>query len=99
MAKGGMDRVKAQRLIRMLSEAGSVAIISTVHASRRKQERQIDTLEIQQCLQNGSIVEGPFQNAKGNWQCTVKRSRAGEELTVAVAIEGEERLVVLTAYR
>lgn len=49
-------------------------------------------------MQLGTITEGPFLNSHGNWQVSLFRHAAGEELTCAMAIDWPNRLIVITAY-
>ena len=44
------------------------------------------------------MTEGPFLNAKGQWQVTLYRHAAGEEVTCLVAIEWATRLIVITTF-
>lgn len=37
-------------------------------------------------------------NLHGNWQVNVSRLAAGEEITCTVAIEEEQRLIVVTVF-
>lgn len=50
------------------------------------------------CILKGSIVEGPFLNQFGNWQVTIERRAAGEEVTCVVAIDWPNQLIVITSY-
>lgn len=92
-----MSAPQALRIIRKLAE-DSLNIVFLPHAKKRLKQRRIPPTLVQTCLQKGSITEGPFLNQKGNWQVTMERMLAGEELTVAVAIERNQSLLVITVY-
>ncbi|MCH8313005.1 MAG: DUF4258 domain-containing protein [Nitrospinae bacterium] len=64
------------------------------------QERNITLTEILRILGSGTIIDGPAENLlKGNWECTVKGFSAGENLQVSVAIERDEKnIIVVTVY-
>ena len=87
----------ALRVIRELA-ADSSKIVITGHASARAKKRYVTHLQIEKCLQKGTITEGPFLNAYGHWQVSMYRHAAGEELTCAVAIEWAQKLVVVTVF-
>jgi hypothetical protein len=78
--------------------ADSSRIVILDHCWKRMRQRHISARQVETCLRKGTIVEGPFRNARGNWQMTLFRHAAGEELTCAVAIESVERLVVITVF-
>lgn len=87
----------ALRIVRdIASDTGNIVVVT--HARKRQVERRITRRQIELCVQKGSITEGPFMNAHGNWQVTVFRHAAGEELTCVVAIDWPSRLIVVTAY-
>lgn len=50
------------------------------------------------CCQKGTISEGPFLNRYGHWQVNLFRHAAGEEITCAVAIEWDTKILIITAY-
>ena len=87
---------QARTVIRQLAEADRYAILD--HARIRQIERGISDVEIKRCLVHGIVEEGPFVNPHGNWQATLTRASAGEELHVAVAIEWEIRALVVTVF-
>lgn len=68
----------------------------TGHARRRMAERGILIRQVMTALRMGVIVEGPAQNMRGNWQCTLRRFAAGMEVHVAVAIE--DGVLIITVY-
>ena len=49
------------------------------------------------CLEKGMMTEGPSLDVHGYWRCTMERLVAGDELTVAVAFNSRESVVVVIA--
>ena len=72
----------------------SANIAVTTHARERMVERGITDQDVQQALLRGSIVDGPFINAHGNWQATLGRQLAGQEVQVVVALERQDVIVI-----
>lgn len=66
---------------------------------RYAQKRGIPRRQIERCVQKGNITEGPFRNAKGNWQVNLYRRAAGEELTCVVVIDWATKVLVINAFR
>lgn len=87
----------AMKLIKWVAQ-DSKSVFIVRHAKTRQRQRQISRRQIINCLQKGSVSEGPFVNNYGNWQVDVMRCVAGEEVTCGVAIEWAKRLVVITAF-
>ena len=87
----------ALRIVRELA-ADSDRIVVLDHASKRMAKRRITRRQVEMCLRKGTVVEGPFINPKGNWQVTLFRHAAGEELKCAVAIEWSHTLLVVTVF-
>jgi hypothetical protein len=83
----------AVKMIRDIA-ADTDRIVVIKHARKRKyiNRRQIDL-----CVQKGTIIEGPFRNTRGNWQVSMRRHAAGEELTCGVVIEWATKLLVISA--
>jgi len=88
----------ARAIIRSMAQESARVFVVT-HARNRQRTRNITRRQIINCLQKGSITEGPVLNTHGNWQVNVSRLAAGEEITCTVAIEWERRLVVVTVFR
>ena len=78
--------------------ADSNNIVIIEHATKRRKQRSITRQQIERCVQMGTITEGPFINARGNWQMNLTRHAAGEEITCSVAIEWATRVIVITAF-
>jgi len=88
----------AARVIKELADdSGRIVLLD--HCRKRMAKRRVTRRQVEQCLQKGSITEGPFMNSHGNWQVNMYRHAAGEELTCTVAIEWAERLLVITVMR
>lgn len=88
---------EAETLIRRLSEQ-SENVRTTKHVRERLVEREIRFRQVLTCLRKGAVTEGPFLNGFGNWQVTITRLAAGQDLSLAVAIEWPNRLIVITAF-
>jgi ribosome-associated toxin RatA of RatAB toxin-antitoxin module len=93
-----LSTAQALEVIRRIA-ADTARIFIVEHARRRQRQRTVTRRQIERCCQKGTIVEGPFRNAKGHWQASLFRHAAGEEITCVVAIEWAERLVVVTVFR
>ncbi|WP_084029756.1 DUF4258 domain-containing protein [Bradyrhizobium sp. LMTR 3] len=92
-----LNEADALKLIHMLA-ADSNNIVVIKHAQKRRAQRNITRPQIERCIQKGSITEGPFINAKGNWQVNLSRFTAGEQITCVVAIDWPARLIVVTTF-
>lgn len=77
-------------------DSGNIVIVS--HAKKRGRQRRITRPQIEACIRKGTIQEGPFLNAYNNWQVTMYRHAAGEEMHCAVAIDWPSKLIVITVY-
>jgi hypothetical protein len=90
----------APAAVRMVQDlAGdSNRIVILGHCVQRMKKRRVTRRQVELCLQRGTLTEGPFKNAHGNWQVNMYRHAAGEELTCAVAIEWAERVLVITVF-
>lgn len=96
--KEKLSAPEALRMIRALAESSKNVLVINQHAKKRAKERRITRRQIDACLKKGTITEGPFFNAHGNWQVNLYRHAAGENITCTVAIEPEKRLIVITAF-
>jgi hypothetical protein len=92
-----LNDADALKFIRMLA-ADSNNIVVIKHAQKRKAQRNITRPQIERCIQKGTITEGPYVNAKGNWQVNLSRFTAGEQITCVVAIDWPARLIVVTTF-
>lgn len=87
----------AIKVIRELAkDTDNIVIIA--HAKMRGRQRRISRRQVELCVQRGIITEGPFVNAQGNWQVTLQRQAAGEEIECAVAIDWGRKLIVITSF-
>ncbi len=89
-------RPEAEEIIKQLVSLSKIKF--SAHARRRMQERGITTPQIINCLQKGSIVEGPFPSFQngGGYQASIKRFVAGEELKVVVCMKYSQSLLIIT---
>jgi hypothetical protein len=69
--------------------AADTANIKTFLPTPRKKakRRGITRRQIELCCQKGTMEEGPFKNEKGDWQATLFRHAAGEEMRCVVIIK------------
>jgi len=93
-----MTAATALRMIREIA-VDSDNIVIVPHGKKRGRDRRISRSQIEACIRKGSISEGPFLNAHHNWQVSMYRHAAGEEMTCVVAIDLPSRLIVITVYR
>ena len=80
----------------MAADSDNIVIIG--HGKDRARQRRINRTQIERCVRGGTISEGPFLNAYGNWQVNLYRHAAGEEITCVVAIEWATRLLVISVF-
>ncbi|NBN76739.1 DUF4258 domain-containing protein [Microvirga tunisiensis] len=91
-----LSRQQAKNETRRLAEAGHVSF--TRHVLERGVERNISTSQMLACLIKGDVVTDPWLSDKGHFRFDMARHRRGEELTLAVALDVERDVVVITAY-
>jgi hypothetical protein len=92
-----MSRQEFKQCIVKLVEAGALKI--SLHLNRDHPERRISPSQIEMCLLKGTVQDDPYLNKYGNWQGEVYRHMAGQELTVVAALEWEQQVIVVTAYK
>jgi hypothetical protein len=61
--------------------------------AKKAKTRGITRRQIELCCQRGTLEEGPFRNERGDWQATLFRHAAGEEMRCVVIIK-EGALIV-----
>jgi hypothetical protein len=88
----------ALRQIKLIAQDSDNIIVVT-HGLKRGLQRAITRPQIEACIRKGTIIEGPFLNDHGNWQVTMFRHAAGEEMSCVVAIDWPSKLIVVTVYR
>lgn len=71
----------------------------TAHASKRMKERGITRTQIDRVIKQRNIVEGPFQDTHGRWNCRFEGYDAGDGIAVVVGyhVRGGVRVAVVTA--
>lgn len=76
-------------LRRLIAEtaADSRKVVLLSHARTRMAERFITLRQVIDCLLHGVVSEPAHMNIKGNWQCTLMRRNAGDEVCVVAALE------------
>ncbi len=68
------------------------------HAKNRGKQRSINRQQIIACIRKGTLIEAPFLNSHCNWQMTLFRHAAGEQMTCVIAVELPKRIIVVTVY-
>jgi hypothetical protein len=93
-------RLTAPVALRIIREAAkdSGYVVFLGHAERQMKKRRITRPQVLACLSRGVITEGPYLDAKGCWRCRMERTAAGDNVAVAVAIDDEKRLIVVTVF-
>ena len=87
----------ALRMVRAAAR-DSARVYFTAHARAQMRQRRITRLQVIECLLRGQITEGPAPDVRGGWRCRVERFVAGDEVAVAVAIDQEAGIVVITVF-
>lgn len=96
IAKFMLSPAKALQKICKIGADSLNIVVQQTHGRARQRSRRVSHAQIVKCVRLGTIQEGPFLNDKGNWQVTMFRHSAGEELACVVAIEEPNQLVVIT---
>jgi hypothetical protein len=90
---------QARSLIKEIAQ-NSENIVLISHALKRQQQRKFTRPEIEKCVREGWITEGPYKALKsGNWRVNITRKIAGHEMTCTVEIEWTTRLLIVTVFR
>jgi hypothetical protein len=95
-----LNDTNLQRLIREAA-AETARVYMTPHAKQKMRERQIAPRQVYECLRKGYVSEPARINIKGNWQCTLTWRHAGDDVSVAAALErddGGDWVIVVTAF-
>jgi hypothetical protein len=92
-----LSRPRAAAILRAAADDGG-KVVFTGHALRRMRQRRILRTQVLRCLGRGRIVEGPAADIHGNWTCRIVGLAEGRKLSVAVAIELPDGVVVITAF-
>jgi hypothetical protein len=91
-----LSRPQFKAHVLALVKKGAVKV--HVHLKRDHPERPISQVQIEKCLEMGTVQTDPVFNRFGNWQAEIFRHLAGQELTVVAALEWEEQVIVITAF-
>lgn len=87
---------QAERIIHRLARDSS-NIILTLHAKDRMEERGIVRADLDRILRTGSVVDPPFRNERGDWQCKIVLRLIGSRDAGAVTVIAERnRLIIRT---
>jgi len=97
-APAKLSAAVATKKVRELA-AVSDNIVLIKHAIKRGRQRAINRLQIERCLQRGTLSEEPHIALKtGFWRMSFTRHAAGEEMTCVVEIDWPSKLLVVTVY-
>ena len=86
-----MRPADALRVIRERAQASGRLVILR-HARQRMVKRRIDDLDVQRCLRDGAVTEGPYvptDSRTGAYRCSVEGIIDGERLRVVVELPDE----------
>lgn len=86
------------KLVNKLSK-DSANVFITGHAKARMKERKIIRGHIDECLRKGRVIEPAHINIHGNWQATMTRRVAGLSVKVAVVVDIDKRVIVVTVMK
>lgn len=82
--------------------ADSANVYFVGHASSRMEERGIVQTQVIECLQRGTVVEGPVWDSyqQSGWKVTMDLFCAGKSLGVAAKLveKGDSHIIVITAF-
>ena len=81
-----MNDQTLRRKIAGLVSADSANMILTSHAKQQMKKRKVTDMQVLHVLKKGLIVEGAHLNIRGNWQCTLGATIAGDRIKVAAAL-------------
>lgn len=90
----------AERLVREVA-TDTARVFLTAHAKQRMKERKIDRAQVFEVLRRGRVIEAPSRQPGGEWKFTMQRMAMGDDVTVAVVLDRDERgnlVAVLTVY-
>ena len=92
-----MDRRRALEQIRRLAADTGNIVFDREHASKRMIQRGITMKQVLEVIRYGQIVEGPFEDIRGGWRCTLERRVIGRDvIRVAVGFGRDARIYVIT---
>jgi hypothetical protein len=87
------------RVMREILSENDGSIIWTFHSMERMQDRGISNTQVLHCLEKGTLSEPPvFSGAKGSWKFTMQHVTAGKEVGVAVALNLEDKIIIITVF-
>lgn len=73
--------------------ADSANIVVLDGPKRKARIRGITRKQVELCCQKGTFIEGPFRNERHDWQVTMFRHAAGEEIRVVVILKDGKLIV------
>jgi len=87
----------ALRVVRALA-GDTDNIVVMPYGERKSKKRKISRRQIELCVQEGTLAEGPFVNSQGDWQMNLFRHAAGEQVTCVVAIDWASKVLVINVF-
>lgn len=93
------SQAQLARHIRAVAK-NTAAVFFSNHAKAKMRERKVSSVEVLECLREGSIIRVPEPNVRmGNLECRMERYVAGRELAVIVALSDEDPdLLIVTVF-
>ena len=93
------SQAQLARHIRFVAKS-SAAVFFSDHANVQMRKRKVSSVEVLECLREGTIRRVPEPNIKmGNLECRMERYVAGRELAVIVALSDEDPdVLVVTVF-
>lgn len=77
-------------------------VVFTGHARQKMVQRGITSAQVLETLRKGTVEESAHLNTHRNWQVRLRHRCAGDEVTVAAALEQDQatgdQVVVITAF-
>lgn len=95
--KKAPNKRQAEEIIRKLAAEGHVGF--SVHARKRRRQRDITTVQVLNALKVGYVKDEPVQSLSyQGWETTVVGNVAGETLNIGVCLRWAQDLLVITCY-
>lgn len=80
------DRPPSLKEVREIAE-DSANVVILFKPKQKGRVRKISSNQVVLCCQKGTFHEGPFRNERHDWQVTMYRHAAGEEIKVVVIVK------------
>lgn len=93
-----LTKDKAEERIRAVTlDSGGVGY--TDHVTGQMNERDISMRQVWEVLRGGLVFQDPEWSVEHeDWVCKLRKTVAGRRVTVVVALEGNNKMTVVTTY-